>query len=107
MSGISEFTQSFFDASSKAWKKNKVRYGQAMYKYKTNAFAEEEDISCVKQTEASKKRTERELRKRQTIDEPAPLRERRSPRLRFLHLQETYAPSNSGGHADDGCRPDR
>ena len=90
MTSLSEFTQSFFDASSKAWKKNKVRYGQAMYKYKKNAFPEDKDEPSVKQSEASKKRTEKELEKRQAIDEPAPLRERRSPRLRRHHLQETY-----------------
>jgi hypothetical protein len=101
MPGISEFTQSFFDASSKAWKKNKVRYGQAMYKYKTNAFPIDEGEPLQKQTQTSKKRTEKELEKRQAIDEPAPLRERRSPRLRMLHIQETYSSSEGAGFSAD------
>ena len=93
----SEFTQSFFDASSKAWKKNKVRYGQAMYKYKKNAFPFEEEPPMPKQTAASMKITERELAKRQKTDEFAPPRVRRSPRIRELHLLTTY--SNPGYEA--------
>lgn len=106
MPGISEFTQSFFDASSKAWKRNKVQYGQAMYKYKTNAFPVDEGEPSQIQTQASKKRTEKELAKRQVIDEVAPLRVRRSPRLRMLHIQETYSSSGGAGFsadADDCC----
>jgi hypothetical protein len=99
MSGISEFTQSFFDASSKAWKKNKVRYGQAMYKYKKDAFPTQDMFEVLKVSASQKKQLEKELRQRQTIDEYAPPRVRRSPRLRLLHLQKTY--SNFGG-ADDG-----
>ncbi len=34
----SEFTPSFFDASSEAWKKNKIPFGEGSYKYKKNAF---------------------------------------------------------------------
>jgi hypothetical protein len=91
MPGISEFTQEFFEASSQAWKKNKVRHGQASYKYKKNAFPKETLEPHSKQTQASRKRTEQELKKREAIDEPAPLRERRSPRLRDLQIQQTYA----------------
>jgi hypothetical protein len=105
MPDISEFTQSFFNASSKAWKKNKVRYGQAMYKYRNHAFSLEEEIQEVKLTPKQQKQMNEELQIRQRIDEVAPPRERRSPRLRLLHLQQTY--SNSGapdGGLDDGCR---
>lgn len=91
MPGISEFTHEFFEASSQAWKANKVRYGQAMYRYKKNAFPKETNEPQVKQTQASKRKTELELRKRQAEDEPAPLRERRSPRLREVHIQQTYS----------------
>ena len=91
MPDISEFTQEFFEDASKAWKANKVRYGQASYKYKKNAFPKEKEESTFKQTQVSKKQTEKELKKRQAEDEPAPLRERRSPRLRELHIQQTYA----------------
>jgi hypothetical protein len=88
MLDISEFSQSFFDASSEAWKKNKVRYGQAMYKYKKNAFPHDTEMPSKKATTA---RNEKELRKRQTTDELAPPHERRSPRLREQHLRETYS----------------
>ncbi len=102
MSGISEFTQSFFNASSKAWKKNKVRYGQAMYTYKKNAFPNQQEFEEPTCTASQKKLLEKELTKRQSIDEFAPPRVRRSPRLRLLHLQQTY--SNFDGHGDDDCR---
>jgi hypothetical protein len=91
MQGISEFSQEFFDASSKAWKANKVRYGQAMYKYKTTAFPVVLDEPSIKQTQASKRRTGVELTKRQSIDEPVPLKTRKSERLRQKHIQEIYA----------------
>jgi hypothetical protein len=91
MQGISEFTQEFFEASSKAWKANKVRVGQAMYKYKKAAFPVEKEEPVRKQTHASKRRTGIELQKRQSIDEPAPLPTRKSERLRKKHIQETYA----------------
>lgn len=91
MPGISEFTHEFFEASSQAWKANKVRYGQASYKYKKNAFPKETAEPEYKQSQASKRKTEKELLKRQAEDEPAPLRVRRSPRLRDLHIQQTYA----------------
>lgn len=99
MCDISEFTQSFFDASSKAWKKNKVRYGQAMYTYKKNAFPKGEALEEPTYTRFQKKQLEKELQRRQAIDEYAPPRVRRSPRLRLLHLQRTY--SNFGVAADD------
>jgi hypothetical protein len=91
MQGLSEFSHIFFEASSKAWKENKVRYGQAMYKYKKNAFPVILDEPSIKQTQASKKKTETELKKRQSIDEPVPLKTRKSERLRQKHIQETYA----------------
>jgi len=91
MQGTSEFTHEFFEASSKAWKANKVRYGQAMYKYKKVAFPVEKEEPVRKQTHASKRRTGLELQKRQSIDEPAPLKTRRSERLREKHIQKTYA----------------
>ena len=90
MAGISEFTHQFFEDASKAWQRNKVRYGQASYKYKKNAFSLCNDEPYRKQTQASKRRTEAELMKRQAIDEPVPLRMRRSERLRQKHIQETY-----------------
>ncbi len=90
MLATSEFTQEFFESSSKAWKANKVRYGQAMYKYKKNAFVEDNEMPPLKQSLASKRQTEKELTKRATLEEPAPLRERRSPRLHKIHIQETY-----------------
>lgn len=91
MQGTSEFTHEFFEASSKAWKANKVRYGQAMYKYKKAAFPVEKGEPVRKQTHVSKRRTGLELQKRQSIDEPAPLPTRKSERLRQKHIQLTYA----------------
>jgi hypothetical protein len=35
-----EFTQQFFEDSSKAWLANKEKYGQNMYRYKRAAFQE-------------------------------------------------------------------
>ena len=82
MAGISEFTHEFFQASSDAWKKNKVRYGQASYKYKKNAFEKDpEEPKAPKESKLNRK----EQMKRQEIDEYAPPRVRRSPRLRLLH----------------------
>lgn len=37
---IAEFTQEFFEESSKAWLANKEKYGQNMYRYKRGAFQE-------------------------------------------------------------------
>jgi hypothetical protein len=88
MAGISEFTHAFFEESSKAWKANKVRYGQAMYKYKIQPKELEEPP--YKQSKAKQKQTEQELRKRQAIDEYAPPRVRRSQRLRDKEIQELY-----------------
>jgi hypothetical protein len=87
----SEFTQSFFDASSKAWKKNKVKYGQAMYTYKKNAFPEDSDMPPPPvQSKASQLKSQREIIKRQNLKEEAPFPVRKSPRLRELHIKETY-----------------
>ncbi len=91
MAGISEFTQQFFEESSKAWKANKVRYGQAMYKYRKNVFPMDKEEPLSKQSISSKKKTENELLKRQALDEEAPLPTRKSPRLRERHIQETYS----------------
>lgn len=87
----SEFTQSFFDASSKAWKKNKVKYGQAMYTYKKHAFPLDSDLPSLKQSKASILKIEQELHKRQSMVEEAPLPVRKSPRLRQVHLSQTYS----------------
>ena len=91
MSGISEFTSSFFDASSKAWKKNKVRYDQACYTYKKGAFKGQADISCEAPSKAAVLRNARELNKRMSLKEEAPLPVRRSPRLKEQHRRQTYA----------------
>lgn len=101
MSGISEFTHEFFEASSKAWKANKARYGQAMYRYKKNVFPKEDAPTPPAQSKRSVQQTETILAKRNLIDEPAPLRERRSPRIRLLHLQKTYSSGydTDGGHS--------
>jgi hypothetical protein len=90
MSGISEFTQSFFDASSKAWKKNKVRYGQAMYAYKKDTWKGMEDIPEETASKAVLLKNSREIQKRLKLQEEAPLPTRRSPRLREQHIKETY-----------------
>lgn len=86
----SEFTQSFFDASSKAWKKNKVRYGQAMYAYKKDAFKGMEDLPTETVSKSALLKNSREISKRQQLVEEAPLPTRRSPRLREQHIRETY-----------------
>ena len=91
MAGISEFTQAFFEDSRKAWKANKVKYGQAMYRYKKNAFPVDLEEPSFPQSMKSKKQTEKELLKRQSIDEPAPLPLRKSPRLREQHNKTVYA----------------
>jgi hypothetical protein len=91
MNSTSEFTHEFFEEASRMWKANKVRYGQAMYKYKKAAFPVEKEEPVRRQTQASKRRTGLELQKRQSIDEPAPLPTRKSERLRQKHIQETYA----------------
>jgi hypothetical protein len=90
MSGISEFTQSFFNASSKAWKKNKVRYDQACYTYKEGAFKDVEDLPGETATKAARLKNSREIQKRLNLQEEAPLPTRRSPRLREQHIRETY-----------------
>ena len=91
MAGISEFTQAFFEEASKAWKANKVRYGQAMYKYKKKTFPIDKEEPTYKQSLKSKKQTEKELLKRQSLQEEAPLPTRKSPRLKEKHIQETYS----------------
>jgi hypothetical protein len=91
MSGISEFTLSFFDASSKAWKKNKTRYDQACYTYKDNAFKGMEELPQEVVSKAVLLKNSREINKRLKLQEEAPLPSRRSPRLREQHIKETYA----------------
>lgn len=84
---MSEFTQEFFEESSRLWKANKVRIGEGMYRYKKNAFPKcNEQEQMVKQT----KRIEKELDRRHTIDEYAPPRVKRSSRLRQKEIQELY-----------------
>ena len=88
---FSNMTPEFFDASSKAWKANKVRYGQAAYRYKKNAFKKDpEEPLPPSQSAASKKRTDKELDKRQQQEEEAPPRVRRSPRIREEELNQIY-----------------
>jgi hypothetical protein len=88
----SEFTHEFFEASSKAWKANKLRYGQASYKYKKNAFPKDTECPPLPpQSLASKKRTDAELIQRQSLDEFAPPRVRKSPRLREKEIQQVYS----------------
>lgn len=82
MYDCSEFTQGFFDDASKAWKKNKVRMEDAMYRYKKNAFPPVDEPPLPKLTVKQKKANEKELDKRHSTDEYAPPRTRRSPRLR-------------------------
>ena len=91
MSGISEFTQSFFDDSSKSWKKNKTRYDQACYIYKKNAFKGQEDLPSPKFSKATFLKNEHEIDKRHKLIEEAPLPVRKSPRLRQQHLRQTYS----------------
>jgi hypothetical protein len=95
MAGISEFTHDFFQGSSDAWKMNKVRYGQAMYKYKAKAF--EKDPEEPKAPKVSKL-NHKECLQRQQIDEVAPPRRKRSDRLRQKEIQAIY--SSSGDCAD-------
>lgn len=80
----SEFTQKFFEESSKAWKDNKVKYGQSMYRYKKNAFPADSSVGLPKErvlTRAQKKLMENESILRSKLDEPVPPRLRRSARL--------------------------
>ena len=89
---MSDVTSQAFDASSKAWKANKVRYGQAAYRYKTNAFQKDpEEPPLPKQSAASKRQSQKELERRQALEEEAPLPVRKSPRLLQLHREQTYA----------------
>lgn len=83
MYDCSEFSQAFFEEASQIWKKNKVRTGQAMYRYKKNAFPKDlNEPPAWKLSTKKAKELEKELEKRQAIDEYAPPRIRRSPRLR-------------------------
>jgi hypothetical protein len=83
MVDCSEFSQKFFEESSKAWKGNKVRIGEGMYRYKKNAFPKGEDMpEAPKLTRVQQRTLEKEIAKRQGIDEYAPPRVRRSSRLR-------------------------
>ena len=98
MPGISEFTQSFFDASSEAWKKNKVKYGQAMYTYRKEAFPKDSDMPTYKLSRASKRKLEKEYENRSKTDVEAPPPQRKSLRLREKHLQETYSIQSDQGN---------
>lgn len=91
MCDTSEFTHAFFEASSKAWKKNKVKYDQACYTYKETAFKGQEELPNFRVSQAVKRKNTAEIMKRQSLVEEAPLPVRRSPRLKEQHLKETYA----------------
>lgn len=91
MYSTSEFTQSFFDASSKAWKKNKMKYDQACYTYKKDAFKGSDELPIQIASKAALLKNQREVNKRAALQEEAPLPTRRSPRLYQQHLRETYA----------------
>ncbi len=98
MNTPSEFTQSFFDASSKAWKKNKVKYGQAMYAYKKDAFQDDPDMPILKVSRASLLKLQKEYDRRRMTDVEAPYPQRKSPRLREKHVQETYSSQSCPGN---------
>lgn len=66
MSGIEEFTPSFFDEASTAWRLNKIAKPEGTFRYKCNAFS----------AHAAKKRF---------VKPPQP---RRSLRLRLLHKKK-------------------
>lgn len=91
MSGISEFTQEFFNASSKAWKKNKVRYDEACYTYKKSAFKGQEELSSDTPSKSALLKNQREINRRLQLVEEAPLPVRKSPRLREQHIRQTYS----------------
>lgn len=91
MSGISEFTQEFFNASSKAWKKNKVRYDQACYTYKKGAFKSQEELPSETPSKSALLKNQREINRRLQLVEEAPLPVRKSPRLREQHIRQTYS----------------
>lgn len=85
---MSEFTPEAFDASSNAWKANKVRYGQASYRYTKTAFPKDPDEP------PKPKRSfvnEKEVKRRQRLEEEAPLPTRKSPRLLHQHRAQTYS----------------
>jgi hypothetical protein len=83
MVDCSEFSQKFFEEASKAWKSNKVRSGEGMYRYKKTAFPKGADMpEAPTLTRVQQKGIEKEIAKRQRIDEYAPPRVRRSSRLR-------------------------
>lgn len=91
MYDTSEFTHAFFEASSKAWKKNKVKYDQACYTYKKGAFKGQEELLADPVSQAAKRKNAAEIKKRQALVEEAPLPVRKSPRLKEQHLKETYS----------------
>jgi len=83
MVDCSEFSQKFFEEASKVWKGNKVRIVEGMYLYKKTAYPTEKGVPEVpKLTRTQQRDLEKELAKRQSLDEYAPPRVRRSLRLR-------------------------
>lgn len=54
---IQEFNSEFFDASSKAWLANKIKYGQDMYRYKDDAFLRRSKRLLEQQLEKKLKET--------------------------------------------------
>lgn len=82
MCDCSEFTPAFFDEASKAWTSNKIRCHEGTYRYKKNAFpVSVEEPSIPNVTKSQKRKLLLELKKRESIDEYAPPRVRRSRRL--------------------------
>lgn len=82
MSFPSEFTEDFFDESSKRWKENKVYIGTGTYKYKKNAFPKED---LPKQPKPALK-----IKLPPVVEKEPPIL-RRSPRLRqskFMKREE-------------------
>lgn len=53
-----------------------------------------------KQSHTSKKQTETELKRRQALDEEAPLPVRKSPRLLQIHKEQTYLLTMSSSDAE-------
>ena len=91
MAGITEFTQSFFQESSNAWKKNKVKYDQACYTYKKTAFKGQEHLPCSPVSKETLAINAKEFQRRVCLQEEAPLPVRKSARLKAQHNRETYS----------------
>ena len=87
----SEFTHEFFEEASTIWKANKIRYGQASYTYKKGVFQKDCGMPPPPKLSAdARKQLKKELEMRQNLDEDAPPRVRKSPRLREKEIQSVY-----------------